>query len=193
MAKIDTSKIENYANMTAEERLAALEAFEYEVDNSDAERLKAAVSKANSEAAELKRQLKARMTEDEQKEAERAATAKALQDELELLRKEKTVSTYVAQYLALGYDEKLAKETAEAMADGKTETVFANQSRFIEAQKQAFVKETLEGTPRPKSGESDNKTITQEQFDAMGYTERLKVFNETPELYSELTGEKNNG
>ena len=33
--------------MTAEEKLAALEAFEYEADNSDAERLKAAVSKAN--------------------------------------------------------------------------------------------------------------------------------------------------
>ena len=79
------------------------------------------------------------------------------------------------------------------MADGKTETVFANQSRFIEAQKQAFVRETLEGTPRPKSGESDNKTITQEQFGEMGYAEQLKVFNEQPELYKQLTGGTNNG
>jgi hypothetical protein len=113
MAKIDTSKIENYANMSAEEKLAALEAFEYEPDNTDVERLKAAVSKANSEAAELKRQLKARMTEDEQKEAERAAKEAEKDALLESLKKDKAVSESKARFLGLGYDEKLAAETAK--------------------------------------------------------------------------------
>ncbi len=61
MAKIDTTKIEGYAGMTAEQKLAALEAFELPDNNSaELERLKNAVSKANSEAAEYKKQLRAK-------------------------------------------------------------------------------------------------------------------------------------
>ena len=33
----------------------------------------------------------------------------------------------------MGYDEKLADETAEAMANGETEKVFANQKKHLEA------------------------------------------------------------
>ena len=152
MAKIDTSKIENYTNMTAEEKLAALEAFEYEADNSDAERLKAAVSKANSEAAELKRQLKARMTEDEQKEAERAAKEAEKDALLESLKKDKTVSESKARFLGLGYDEKLAAETAKALADGDMEKVFANQGIHIENVKKAERAASLAGDPKPPAG-----------------------------------------
>ena len=55
MAKIDTSKIEGYADMSAEDKLKALEAFEYEDNAAELERQKNALSKANSEAAEWKR------------------------------------------------------------------------------------------------------------------------------------------
>jgi hypothetical protein len=154
MAKIDTSKIENYTNMTAEEKLAALEAFEYEADNSDAERLKAAVSKANSEAAELKRQLKARMTEDEQKEAERLAAEAAIKAELDALRKDKTISDSKAKFLGLGYDEKLAAETAKALADGDMDKVFANQQIHIENVKKAAAASALADDPKPPAGSS---------------------------------------
>ena len=66
--KIDTSKISGYGDMTLEEKLAALEGFEYESpapDMGEIQRLKDAVSRANSEAAEYKKQLKAKMTDDE--------------------------------------------------------------------------------------------------------------------------------
>ena len=149
MAKIDISKIENYANMTAEEKLAALEAFEYEADNSDAERLKAAVSKANSEAAELKRQLKARMSEDEQKEAERIAADAAIKAELDALRKETATSKNKAKFLGLGYDEKLAAETATALADGDMDKVFANQQIHIENVRKTERAASLAGDQKP--------------------------------------------
>jgi len=188
MAKIDTSKIENYTNMTAEEKLAALEAFEYEADNSDVERLKAAVSKANSEAAELKRQLKARMTEDEQKEADRLAAEAAIKAELDALRKDKTISDSKAKFLGLGYDEKLAAETAKALADGDMDKVFANQQIHIDNVKKAAAASALAGDPKPPAGSSGGAKITKEQFDAMGYSERLKLHNEQPELYKQFTG-----
>lgn len=51
--KIDTSKIEGYAEMTPEQKLAALEGFEYEDHAAELEKQKAAVSKANSDAGQL--------------------------------------------------------------------------------------------------------------------------------------------
>ena len=88
MPKIDTTKIENYANMTAEEKLAALESYEYAADNADTERLKAAVSRANSEAAELKRQLKAKQTEEERKEVIESAQGSYLAEHVDMTEDE---------------------------------------------------------------------------------------------------------
>lgn len=190
MAKIDTSKIEGYADMTAEQKIAAIEAYEIaEPDYSGFVKKDVFDTKAK-EAAELSRKLKEKMTADEQAEANRLAEAESLKTELETLRKERTVSNYKASYLALGYDEALASATAEALADGKTDVVFANQKVFIEAQQKVLNKEVLKGTPRPPAGEPSGgvTTPTKEQFDAMGYAERLKLHNEQPELYKELTG-----
>ena len=38
----------------------------------------------------------------------------------------------------------------------------------------------------------DTKKISQEDFNKMGYQDRLKVYNENPELYNELSGHKTN-
>ena len=75
MAKIDVSKIEGYSEMSAEDKLKALEAYEFETpapkESEETTRLKAALSKANSESAEWKRQLREKQTESERAEAER--------------------------------------------------------------------------------------------------------------------------
>ena len=81
--KIDTNQIEGYADMTAEEKLAALEA--YEMDTTGLVK-KDLLDKATSEAANYKRQLREKLTADEQAEAERAEVFKNMQTELETLR-----------------------------------------------------------------------------------------------------------
>ena len=56
-----TEKITGYAEMSAEEKLKALEEFEIETpkdSNEEVTKLKAALSKANSDAAEWKRQFR---------------------------------------------------------------------------------------------------------------------------------------
>ena len=122
---MDLTKIEGYKpDLTAEEKLALLE--KWEPDTSGLIR-KDTFDKTASELAELKRQLKARMTEEEQREAERKAADEALQVELETLRKDKTISESRAKFLGLGYDDALATETAKALADGDMEKVFVNQ------------------------------------------------------------------
>lgn len=111
MAKIDTSKIEGYANMTPEQKLAALEGFEYEDNSAELEKQKNALSKANSEAAEWKRKHNALLSEEEKKKQEDADKLAQMEQELADLRKGKTVSEYKAKFVAQGYDEALAEET----------------------------------------------------------------------------------
>lgn len=189
MAKIDTSKIENYANMTADEKLSALEAYEYEVEYSDAERLKAAVSKANSEAAELKRQLKAKQTEEERKEAERLEAEAAIKAELEALRKDKTISDSKAKFLGLGYDEKLAAETAKALADGDMEKVFANQGIHLENVRKAAAASALAGDPKPPAG-SGGGIVDKKAFDTMSSADQIKFISENPNWKEIITTKK---
>lgn len=63
-----------------------------------------------------------------------------------------------------------------------------------EATEKAVKEELLKSTPTPPTGGSGgDTTITKEQFDAMGYSERLKLFNEQPELYKQFIGGIDNG
>ena len=71
MAKIDISSIEGYAEMSAEEKLEALEAFELPEPDYSGYVKKELLDKASSEAANFKKQLREKMTEEE------AAKAKA--------------------------------------------------------------------------------------------------------------------
>lgn len=110
--KIDTSKIAGYADMSPEEKLEALEGLELEAptpDTSEIQKLKDAVSRANSEAAEYKKQLRAKLSDDEAKQAQDAEEREAMQKELEGLRRDKAVSTYQAKFLSLGYDAESPK------------------------------------------------------------------------------------
>lgn len=56
--KIDTLSIEGYSEMSAEEKLAALEAYEMPDQTSEIERYKNAQSKSASEAADWKRSIR---------------------------------------------------------------------------------------------------------------------------------------
>lgn len=155
--KIDVTKIDGYETMTAEEKLAALEGFEFEeqkpVDNSaDIKKLKEALSKSNSEAAEWKRQFREKQTEAERTEAERLEKEKAMLEELEGFRKEKTVSDYRAKCLEAGYDSDLATATAKAMADGDFGTVFANLGTFIENRTKEIEANALKSQPSTTTG-----------------------------------------
>lgn len=171
--KID---IENYESMTTEEKLAALEA-----NYSSAAQHKAAADKAASEAASYKKQLREKQTDEEAKAAQEAADRAALLERAEKAEHDLAVSNFVKSYLAMGYDEKLAESSAEAMAKGDTATVFANQKIHAENREKALKAEWLKGTPRPTGGNDPkidyNKKIEEAQasgdFTAVAYYTRL--------------------
>ena len=191
MAKI-TDRIAGYAEMSAEDKLKALEALE-EADNSaELERMKNAVSKANSEAAAWKKKHNELLSEEERKKQEQADHLAQVEKELADLRKEKTVSEYAAKFLGMGYEESLAKETALAMADGDTEKVFANQVKFNDALKKAAIADKLKSTPRPGVGSDGGTVMTLKKLRTLSDEEYEKFATEHPEEYKALyeEGEK---
>ena len=153
--KIDSTKIAGFEEMTADERVKALLEFEIETpkdSNEEVTKLKAALSKANSDAAEWKRQFREKQTEAERTEAERAEREKAVEEELRGLRRDKTVSGYVANCLALGYDKELALKAAEAMADNDAAAILACQQEFLEKTKKEMEAAALNKQPKLTSG-----------------------------------------
>jgi hypothetical protein len=177
-------QIEGYENMTPEEKVAALEAYEPDMSGTVS---KATFDKTASELAAVKKQLRDKQTDEEAKAAKAAEDQAAIMAELETLRHEKLVGTYTTSYMAMGYDEKLAKDTAEAMAKGDTATVFKNQKLHLDNREKALKAELLKQTPPPASGSSDT-AMTKEKLRAMSPQERYKFSQENPEEYKTIYG-----
>jgi hypothetical protein len=178
--------IENYESMSTEEKLAALEAYEPDMSGFVS---KSVFDKTASEAASYKKQLREKMTEDEAKaakEAEEREAAEARTKELEArvneLEKEKAIGGYANAYLAMGYDEKMAKSSAEALVSGDMETVFKNQKIFGDNREKALRTELLKQTPPPASGDGDG-VMGKDVFAKLSLTEKQKLATENPELY----------
>lgn len=175
-----------YAEMSAEDKLKALEAFEYEDNAAELEKQKAAVSKANSEAAEWKRKHNALLGEDEKKKQEQEEKFANMEKELSELREAKSASEYKAQLIGLGYAEDLASKTAKAMVAGDTMTVIANQQKFLDEYTKQVKADTLKKTPKPTpgagggTGEMDyakkiEEARTNGDFAAVAYYTRLQA------------------
>lgn len=152
MAKIDVSAIAGYAEMTPEQKIAALEAYEYEDNAAEVERLKNAVTKANKESAERKQKLSDLQTEEQRKQQAQEEELQKLREEVETARKERTIAGYKASLLANGYEEALANESAQALFDGDTAKFFANQKKAREAQEKEIKKQLLGGNDAPPAG-----------------------------------------
>ena len=176
--------IENYENLTPEEKLAALEAYDPEKDGFVS---KATFDKASSEAASYKKQLREKQSDEEAKAAKEAEERATLIARLEELEREKTVSAYTTSYLGLGYDEKTAKATAEALAKGDMATVFANHKTHNDNREKALRAELLKETPPPAGGKPDGG-MTLEKFRQMSSQERYEFATKNPEEYKTLYG-----
>lgn len=161
--KLDVSTIEGYENMTPEEKVAALEAFEYDDKSKEIEKLKNAVTKANSEAAEMKRQRNALQSEDERKRQEREDELESLKQKLAEMENEKIFTSNKSGLLALGYDEALAEDTAKALSEGNIKKMLENQRIFLEKHDKDYKAQLMSnGVPTPQTG-GDNPTTTDYQ------------------------------
>ena len=179
--------IENYESKTPEEKVAAWEAYDPAKNGYVA---KDVFDKKASEAAELGKQLKSRMSDEEAKATKDAEEMETLKQRVAELEHEKLVGEYTAAYLAMGYDEKLAKSSAEALANGDAETVFKNQRTHADTREKALKTELLKQTPPPAAGSATDGGMTREKFAGLTLAEKAKFADENPEQYKEFYGGK---
>ncbi len=170
--------------MTEEEISEALKAID--TKNADEiSKMKNALSKANSEAAEFKRQLKSKLSDDEKAEQERKELEERLTKENAELKRTIALAENKAKLIGLGYSEELATETSIAMVDNDIAKIIENQSKFIEAAKKDFLKKEVSDFKKPV-GNSEPKTMTKEDFRKLSVAERAKYATEHPDEYKAM-------
>lgn len=169
----DWTQVEGYRDdMSAEEKLALLDNYDPQPKDdpitpkddpapapTPAKGMvsKAQFDKVTSELAAVKKQLRGKMSEDEQKELDRQNEREEMETELNALRREKALSTYKASYLSQGYDEALAEEAATAMVDGDMDAVFAAMKKQSVNAEKAMRAKILKETPIPPAGDDPNE------------------------------------
>ena len=174
--------------MTLEEIETALADVELPADQTaEVERLKAALSKSNSENAEWKKKHREALSEEERKSQEVADELKQLREQNEKLLRESNVSKHKAKFLGMGYDEALATDAAEAMVDNDTEKLFSYQQKHQEALEKKIRADALKGTPKPVPDKGDGaKTL--DDLRKMSPQERYEFSQKNPEEYKSLYG-----
>ncbi len=174
--------------MTLEEIEAALADIELPADQSgEIERLKSALSKSNSENAEWKKKHREALSEEERKAQETADRMKRLEEQNAALLRESGLAKHKAKFLAMGYEESLASDAAEAMVDGDTEKLFSYQQKHQEALEKKIRADALKGTPKPVPGKGEG-AVTLENLRKMSPQERYEFSQKNPEEYKTLYG-----
>ena len=157
--KISTDSIQGFAEMSDADKVTALLGLDIPdpVDMSQFVDKKVFDAKA-TEAANLSKKLKAKMTDDEAAKAQADADRKALEDKYTELLRKSTIAEHTARFIAMpGYDEKLARETAEALFDGNMDKVFENQQKANAAYEKKLRAEMVKQDPKPDGAGGDDQ------------------------------------
>lgn len=159
--KISTDSIQGFAEMSDADKVTALLGLDVPdpVDLTGYVKKEVFDAKA-TEAANLSKQLKGKMTEDEAKKAEEDKARQELENKYQELLKKSTIAEHTSRFLALGYEEKLARETAEALFDGDMDKVFQNQQTANAAMEKKIRADLVKQDPRPggAGGGSEEKS-----------------------------------
>lgn len=155
MAQFDTSTIEGFDGMTAEEKVEALLGAEIP-ENVDLSKFisKETFDKKVSDLNAQNKKLKDQMTEEQQKKLadeevkqQEKQKFEDLESKYNALVKTSTLNAHTISLTGLGFDDKLAAETATAIVDGNAEKLFKNMRTFLDGFRKTVEKELMDRTP----------------------------------------------
>ena len=187
MAKIDVTQIKGYAEMSVEDKLKALEGLDLPDPDYSGYVKKELFDKTASELSEKKKQLRDKLSEDEQKALQDKEAREELQAKYDKLVRETEIAKNKAKLVGLGYEESLADETALAMVEGDLDKVFTNQKKHLDSVEKRVRADALKNTPKP-TPDGGSETMTLEKLRGMSPVERMKFSSEHPEEYKTLYG-----
>lgn len=184
--KIDVSTIEGYDSMTAEQKLDAL--LNADVGDGEIAKLKKQISEKNTEIADWKKKHNALLSEDERKKTENEELLTQMQQELELLRKEKAVSGYTAKFLGLGLDEKESSKAAESLAGGNFDDLFSVFNNYKASLEKSIKEQLLKGNQAPGGIGGNEVVMTKEKYEKLPIHEKMQYMMEHQEEYEKMKG-----
>lgn len=115
---------------------------------------KLALDTASSDAAEWKRQYRATLDETARKQAEQDELNAARDAKLAAYEHNDAVNTKVTKYLAMGYPEDLARQSAEAYVNGQDDVVLDLQKQFMTQFETQVKASLLSQQPKVTPGET---------------------------------------
>lgn len=114
-------------------------------------------NKASSEAANYRKQLKAKQTAEEQEEEAKREAEEEHKKYVQGLENTIKMTNATNRYLALGMSGDMAKDTAQAELDGDMVKVTENMSKFKEASIKEAEKEWLKSRPPVNAGQGEDE------------------------------------
>lgn len=150
--------------------------------NADRDKYKSANDKLSKSEAEMKRQLRAKLTAEEQEAEAKAEAEKATQAELETLRKELNHNKAVNAYKSISND-KTVENLIEAISEADHNAI----ALIIENEKKAAVKEAQTEwlKSRPQVNVGQYSSMTKEQIMAIpDRSERMRAIAQNQNLFN---------
>lgn len=124
-------------------------------------KIKRAMDKAASEAADYKKKYNATLSEQERASQEKAEEQARRDERLAELERENSIHKFTESYLDLGYDKESAVKAATAQVDGDVDTLFTLQKKVIDEKVLAKEQELIKDIPRAKTGVYSSMTADQ--------------------------------
>jgi len=182
--KIDVSTISGYDTMTAEEKVAALEAYAFADPDYTGYVRKELYDKAASEVADWKKKHHALLSEEEKSRTEKEEELNTLREAVAAMKREKDIAALKADYLAIGYPDELAESSAKASVSSDIKTVLENQKTFLESYEKTLRANLMDSTPKPPAGAGGSKPLTVKDIMQVKDTaERQKLIQQNIELF----------
>lgn len=146
-------------------------------------KMKRAMERANSEAADYKKKYNATLSEQERASQEKAEEQARRDERLAELERENSIHKFTESFLDLGYDKESAIKAATAQVDGDVDELFKLQKKIIDEKVLAKEQELYKSMPRAKTGVY--ASMTKEQIMAIpDREERRKAMAENWELFN---------
>lgn len=124
-------------------------------------KLKRAMDKASSEAADFKKKYNATLSEKEQADMAKAEEQARRDERLAELERENSIHKFTESYLDLGYDKESAIAAATAQVDNDVDTLFKLQKKVIDERVLAKEQELIKDIPRATTGVYSSMTADQ--------------------------------
>lgn len=188
MADFDTNVTETTETVETIETEEATETAELAKLKAEIARQKAALDKATKEAGDYKKQLRAKQSAEEVAAEEKRIADEERDRKLAEYEKRFTVAETSKKIFSFVQDEGAANAVAESLygAEDVDAAIDAFNKAWIAREKKLRIE--YGKIPAPGVGSADGMTITKDQLNAMGYSERAKFANDHPDEYNKLMG-----